>query len=180
MRIKLITTALALGLGLGTSVWADALRDAEYIVSQTVSQDAFANSFTTQVPLVAQAMDAKLASLGVEIVDKQGLGLALYKSMITKYTERMQDETVQFYLSHFTEAHLAEIAAFYRSDAGQAMIGSVPALSAFGATKGQLVGQMIGASLGPDLADLIEADGLVLTADASGTPALLDALRTDE
>lgn len=96
---------------------------------------------------------------------------------IGEFTASMQAQTGDIYLDIFSDDEIHEIANFYRTPAGQAMINATPDIMMAGAELGARAGRQAGMNAGARLADTIETEGLVLIEDPSLMQKLLESLR---
>lgn len=155
---------------------ADARKDAEYIVSQTVNETIFAGALKALMPTLASAVQNDLGKVGVAVTQPETLIRLLFQEFMTEFIMQMQSATVDFYYTEFSASELGGIAEFYRTPAGRALLKKPPALMSFGAATGQRVGGSVGKSVGGRMADRIEKDGIELTTPED-RQKLLNALR---
>jgi len=94
-----------------------------------------------------------------------------------EFVQSMRAQTASIYLENFSEQQIADIAAFYKSEAGQALVMASPALMMAGAKMGREAGQRAGENAGKRLAARIKAEGLIKVDDPGLLSKLLDALR---
>ena len=142
---------------------ADPRADAEYIVLQTVNETIFEGAFVAMGPMISDAIQQRLRSQNVEVSDPQKFTEIVLDVFVADFTTQMQEVTIQKYIEVFSEKELAELAAFYRSDAGAAYLRHTPALMAFGAEQGEKIGQQVGTKLGPSIAQHLKEAGIDVT-----------------
>ncbi len=162
---------------IGGPAFADPQADADYIVSQIVTQTLFEGAIKAQAPMITSAVQNDLRAIGIELPDPDRFMELFIAEFIGEFTTSMQAQTGEIYLDKFSADELHEIASFYRTPAGQAMIDATPDLMLAGAQLGAKAGQQAGRNAGRRLADTIEAEGLMLVEDPSLMQKLLDALR---
>lgn len=155
---------------------ADARKDAEYIVSQTVNETLFSGAMQALMPVIASAIQNDLGKLGVPVTKPETLIKILFEEFMDDFVIQMQSATVDYYYTEFSASELGDIAGFYRTPTGQALLKKTPELMAFGAETGRRVGGTVGQSVAGRLADRIEKDGIELTTPEN-RQKLLNALR---
>ncbi len=176
MRVTICAIAFALTC-IGAPSQADPKTDADYIVSQTVTRTLFEGALAAQRPLIIGAIQNDLRSKGVTLPDPDRFFDLFIDEFIDEFTQEMQAQTASVYLATFSGQQLADIADFYKTEAGQALIEVTPALMIEGARMGQIAGEKAGANAGRRLAARIESEGLVVVDDPSLLGPLLDALK---
>lgn len=157
--------------------WAGPQEDATYIVEQTVTKSMFEAALEAQRPLIIPAMENQLAKKGVVFSDITGFANIFMEEFIDEFTEFMQRDTVGLYLAQFSPEELSEIAAFYSSTAGQALLRETPKLMQNAARIGQLAGIEAGRNAGPRVAARLQEEGITVENDKSLTQRLIDALK---
>lgn len=162
---------------LSAQAHADAQEDADYIVSQTVTQEMFEAGINAQRPLIIGAIQNQLRAKGISLPDPDRFFDLLMAEFMGEFTRSMREQSASIYLNNFSEKQLRDIADFFESDAGQAFIAATPKLMMEGARMGQRAGQAAGMNAGKRLADRIEAEGLIVVDDPGLLSRLLDALR---
>lgn len=155
---------------------ADPTEDAEYIVSQTVTQEMFRGAFAAQRGVIISAIQNDLRQSGINLKKPDRFFDLFIDAFIDEFTDGMRDATVGIYLNQFTEAELADIAAFYRSESGQSLIARTPELMQETALLGQQIGMRAGANAGPRLADRLREEDILAPEDSSLRDRLLDML----
>lgn len=176
MKPLLRATLLTL-IFFGTPLHADPQGDADYIVSQTMTKRIFEGAIAAQRPVIVGAIQNDLRQRGITLPDPDRFFDLFMDEFIDEFTQSMQDQSASIYLDRFTAAELAEIAAFYKTPAGQSLVAATPDLMMAGAEMGQRAGMQAGLNAGRRLADRIESEGLLVIDDPSLTQQLLDALR---
>jgi len=158
-------------------LFAGATEDAHYIAEQTANKRIFQGAITAVGPTLVSAVENDLRKKGITISDVQTFQDLLVAAFLDEFTTNMQIASEKHYLETFSEAELAGIAEFYRSDAGQALIFHTPEMMQFGATKGREIGRIAGMHAGPRIAKQMEEQGIVITTDKSMMQRLIDALK---
>ena len=110
------------------------------------------------------------------ISDSEAIFDIFIDEWIDEFTASMQRQTGQIYFDLFSEKEIADIAGFYRTDSGQALIEQTPALMQAGAQLGQVAGQQAARSTNEAVANRLEREGITI-GDKSLTQKILDALR---
>lgn len=176
MRHFLKTTALIFALTASDAA-ADPQADADYIVSQALTKEMFQGAIAAQRPLLISAIQNDLRVKGITLPDPDRFFDLFMTEFLDEFTASMQEQSAEIYLRQFSGAELADIAEFYRTPSGQALLTSTPALMMSGAQLGTVAGRRAGLNAGKRLADKIEAEGLIELEDANLMSRLLEALR---
>ena len=171
----LTKSALAFCL-LSLPALADTQEDVDYIVSQTVTRAMFEGALSAQRPLIIGALENQFRADGIVISDSEAFFDIFIDEWIDEFTASMQRQTGQIYFDLFSEKEIADIAGFYRTDSGQALIEQTPALMQAGAQLGQIAGQQAARSTNEAVANRLEQEGITI-GDKSLTQKILDALR---
>ena len=161
----------------GTAVTANPQKDADYIVSQTMTEELFAGAIAAQRGLIISAIQNDLRQQGITLPDPDRFFDLFMEEFLAEFTQSMRDQSAEIYIDRFDDDDLAAIAAFYKTSAGQALIAATPDLMMAGAEMGQQAGQLAGINAGARLADRIEAEGLIVVEDPNMLQRLLDSLR---
>ncbi|WP_102106920.1 DUF2059 domain-containing protein [Oceaniglobus roseus] len=151
--------------------------DAAFIASQVATEEIFRGAVTANRPVIVKALENDLDQRGITLADRDRFFDLFLEEFIAGFTEKMQAETAAIYRNAFNDTQLADIAAFYRTESGQALLRQLPAVMAMGAAAGQRAGQIAGQEAGPRLAARIEAESLGIAADDVSRKRLLDMLR---
>jgi len=176
MKSVLLASTIAFSC-LSTNLFADPQADADYIISQTVTREMFEAAISAQRPIIISAIQNDLRAKGITLPDPDRFFDLLMSEFIDEFTRTMQSQTASLYFDNFSEQQLADIAAFYKTESGQALIAATPAIMMEGARMGHVAGQQAGANAGARLADRIEAEGLISIDDPGLMSRLLEALR---
>ncbi len=151
--------------------------DADYIAEQTVTRELFEAAIEAERTTIVSAIQFDLQSKGVKLPNPDRFLDLIMEEFIDGFTETMQNETANLYVSRFSEQDLADIAAFYRTQAGQALINQTPDLILEGSRIGRIAGQRAGKNLGKRLAARIKSEGLIEVDDPNLLSRLIDALK---
>jgi len=173
---RVYAAALSLTLCSGSAL-ADPQADADYIVSQTMTRDMFEGSIAAQRGLIISAIQNDLRAQGITLPDPDRFFDLFMEEFIGEFTDSMRDQSASIYLERFSAEELADIAAFYRTASGQALVAATPDLMMAGAEMGQRAGMQAGVNAAGRLADRIENEGLVEVEDEGMMDRLLNALR---
>ena len=176
MRPILCACVIALTC-LSTPARADPRSDAEYIVSQTVTRAFFEGAFAAARPTIIGSVQNDFRAKGVSLPDPDRFFDLFMAEFMDEFVQSMRAQTASIYLENFSEQQIADIAAFYKSEAGQALVMASPALMMAGAKMGREAGQRAGENAGKRLAARIKAEGLIKVDDPGLLSKLLDALR---
>lgn len=84
------------------------------------------------------------------------------EAITTAVVEETSTVTVEMYQERFTTDELNAIAVFYESPVGQKALNEMRAIAASGATKGQEIGQRLGAVAAAKAMERIKSEGLKL------------------
>ena len=172
-----LSVVAAAAICLAFAALATPEEDAAYIVEQTVTEELFQAAINAQKPLITGAILNDLTNGGIEISDVDRFIDIFVEEFLDEFTDTMRSETLQVYLDSFSAEELESIAAFYATDAGQALIAQTPMLMQEGARMGQVAGSQAGLNAADRVATRLEAEGVTLTTDPSMMDGLLDALR---
>ncbi|MCT4557585.1 MAG: DUF2059 domain-containing protein [Pelagimonas sp.] len=175
--MKQIFAAALLIISLATTPAADPQSDADYIVSQTVTRDLFNGTLVAQRPVILSAIQHDLKTRGITLTDPDRFFDLFMSEFIDEFTASMQAQTSAIYLRNFSAEELSEIAAFYKTDAGQALIATTPTLMAEGARLGQQAGMQAGLNANKRLAARIKQENLILVDDPGMMSRLMDMLK---
>lgn len=166
-----------LSSGLASPVHADAHEDARYIVGQTFTPEILEGVFAVLGPMMVSAVEAEMESNGITLSDPKRFMDILLEEFQAGYIERMHIELSRIYVEDFSPEHLAAIADFYASPAGQALTQGTPRLTRRASEVGRIAGELAAAEVGPRVAARLEAEGVEVTSDKSAMDRLLDMLR---
>jgi len=176
--MRQVTSVVAASLlSLGSPAFADSTEDARYIVEETVTKELFETAIRAQKDLIAGALIQQLGADGITLNDPEGFIDILVEEFIDEFTVSMKDSTAELYLELFDEQELSDIAQFYSTPSGQALIAATPTLVEAGVTMGQEAGQRAGVNATPRVAARLEDEGIIITEDKDLMPRLLDLLR---
>lgn len=175
MRNALASAAVTLALAVPG--WGGPAEDAQSIVEQSLTREIFEGALRAQRPVLVSAVENDLRQQGITISEPARFFDILVEEFIDEFTETMQEETVAIYLDLFTPEELRDIAAFYATPSGQALLRNTPDLMQAGATLGQKAGEAAGRNAGPRVADRLSEEGIVIDDDPGLTRRLIDALR---
>lgn len=156
---------------------ADPQADADYIVSQTATRAMFEGAISAQRSVIIGAIQNDFRSQGITLPDPERFFDLLMSEFIDEFTQVMQAQTASIYLTNFSEGQLAEIADFYKTESGQALLAATPTLMMEGARMGQAAGEQAGANAGKRLAARIEEEGLIVVEDPGMLSRILNALQ---
>lgn len=96
--------------------------NARYIMSQHRNDATIEAKFTAMNRNAADKMNKDLQPLGGELIDPMGFMEAWMRAPTDAFLATARDVGTALYLELFTAEQLAEIAKFYRSEAGQAIL----------------------------------------------------------
>ena len=144
-----------------TAVHADAQSDAEYIASVTATRANFEGALMAQRPMLVSAIQHDMSTKGIVLPEPERFFDMFVEVWIDSFTAEMQSVTAEIYLDLFSETELEALAAFYATDAGQAMLEKTPELMMRGAQAGAEVGMIAGLRAGPMMADRIRDENLI-------------------
>lgn len=176
MKQVFYATAIALTC-LTTPAQADPQADIDYIISQTVTRPLFEAALEAQRDLITGAIQNDLRVKGITLTDPDRFLDLLVGASIDEFTLEMQEQTKTTYRSTFSDKELMDIAAFYKTDSGQALINATPLLLSEGSRLGRIAGEKAGLNAGRRLGDRIENEGLIVTEDPGVLQQLLDYLK---
>lgn len=175
-RYFFFATIIALSCYASTSQ-ATPQEDADYIADQTVTRELFEAALEAERSTIVSAIQFDLQSKGVILPHPDRFLDLIMEEFIDGFTETMQNETANLYVKQFSEQELADIAAFYRTEAGQALINQTPELLLESSRNGRIAGERAGENLGKRLTARIKAEGLIEVDDPSLLSRLIDALK---
>lgn len=168
MKRTLCTLAVAL-TALAPMVKADPQADADYIVSQSLTPEMVEGTIAALRPMVIGALQNEMRAVGLSLPEPERFLELFLEEFSAEFTEAMHDQFVALYLETFSEPHLADIAAFHRSEAGQALVAATPGLMVAGAQMGERASARAAMHTGKRLAARLQAENLIEIDD----PALL-------
>lgn len=169
--------ALALALTVPTLSTADPQSDAQFIVSQEMTKAIFEGAIRAQRPIIVSAIQNDLRTQGITLPDPDRFFDIFMEEFIGEFTASMQAQAAPIYLNAYSDEELAGIAAFYKTDAGQAMLRKAPELMMAGAQLGERAGLEAGEKVADRVAERLETEGINYFEDQSMMQRLLDALR---
>ncbi|MCC0065504.1 MAG: DUF2059 domain-containing protein [Rhodovulum sp.] len=159
--MKPAAIALAATLALpGQSAAADPADDAAYIVSQALTPEMFDGMTAALGPLVASAMTNDLRNQGITVSDMDAVTAITFEILREEFSSLMSAQVTQLYLENFSPLELSDIATFYRSETGQAMLRKTPRLMQEAALMGQSVAAEAANRLGPRIAERLVREGI--------------------
>lgn len=174
--MKSLMTSAALTLALCLPAQAGPQEDIDYIVEQTVTRDLFEAALHTQRGMIISATQAQLAAKDVTISDPEQFFDIFVDEWIEAFTDSMRAQTGTLYRDLFSDQELADIAEFYATPSGQAMIRQTPQLMKDAGALGQRAGIAAMETVGPRLARRLKAEGVEIGTQ-SQMQKLLDALK---
>lgn len=170
--------AFAIALFFPTFGAADPQSDADYIVSQQLTKEMFEGALMAQRPWLISAIDNDLKQKGIVLPDPDRFFDIFVEEFIDEFTETMQAQAAPLYLEAYTPEELSGLAAFLKTDAGQAMLRKAPQLMQAGAQLGEQAGIIAGQNASGRVAQRLEDENINFYADdPSLMLRLLDALR---
>lgn len=174
MRSRLLPILTVLHL---TPAWADPQADADYIVSQALTKDIFEGAIQSQRSLILSAIQHDLIQSGVSLPDPNRFFDIFIEEFIDEFTLSMRQQSAPIYLDAFTAEELSEIAAFYRTEAGQALLRQTPQLMAAGTALGQQAGLQAGQNASGRVIARLEREDINFFDDRGMMDRFIDALR---
>ena len=170
-------SALAVILALAPSAQADPRADAAAIVQATVTADIVSGALSAMRPVLISAISNDLQRLNIQLADPERFFDVFIEEFQAEFIAVMRDEMVDIQLNNFTPQELSDIAAFYTTSSGRALIAKTPVIMQASALIGQRAGQRAGQNAAPRVAARLEAEGIPMTTDPSLGQKLLDILR---
>ncbi len=168
---------VALLMATPVKLFAGATEDARYIVTQTFTKRSVEGALRAIGPVLSSALENDLRKKGIEISDLATFQRLIADAFMSEYISKMQQQLEKYYTDNFTASELADIARFYRSDAGQAVIKKTPDMMKFGAIEGKRIGRNAAIHAAPNIKKSLKASGIVITKNKSMMQKLLDALK---
>jgi hypothetical protein len=155
---------------------ADATDDARYIVSQTVTDEVLSGAWVAMRPVLVSAISNDLNQNGIKVDDMDAYFDIFDDEFTDEFLGAMQRESVTVQLELFSPTELHDIASFYRSPSGQALIRQTPRMMEAGAKIGETAGRVAGANAGPRVAQRLKTEGVRVTTDESVLERLINML----
>ncbi len=162
MNFRTLTMIALLVAPVPNLLFAGPDEDAAFIVEQTVNKTIFTGAFEALRPTLSSAVQFELEKQGVTASDPEAYLDIYIEEMVAEFVDLMRIETIQYYKSKFSEQELADIAAFYATQSGQAMIKLTPELMQFGAEAGARTGQIAGAQAYKRVELRLQAEGITI------------------
>ncbi|KCV81925.1 hypothetical protein ATO10_08768 [Actibacterium atlanticum] len=134
--------------------------DARYIVEQTVTEQLFEAAILAQQTYISAAISHQLAQQGIEVSDMPAFMGIIVDEMLASFTAGMKAEMETFYVENFTDKELADLAKFYATPTGQALMAKQPELISHSTAAGAQVGRDVQQGLLPAVAARVNADGI--------------------
>ena len=150
--------------------------DANYIVSQTFTEEMFRGAISAQRKVLISAIQNDMRRHGIELKKPERFFDLFLEAFIDEFTEGMRAEAATLYVDLFTPEELEGIAAFLRTEAGQGLIRKTPALMQQSSMLGQRIGMMAGVRAGPRLAEQIREEDILAPDDKPLRERLIDML----
>lgn len=170
--------ALAIALTLIASpLLAGPDEDTAYIVEQTVNAHTYRAAFGPHRTSIIGPVMNSLQTSQIDLADPSAFEELVFEEFLSNFVQGMQVNTRAYYIGAFSPEHLAGIADFYRSDAGQAFLRQSQNLATFNTSKGQQIGQLAGENIKKRVANRLKDDGLIVTTDPTQMENLLHSLR---
>ncbi|MFT5614566.1 MAG: hypothetical protein ACI8Q6_001846 [Granulosicoccus sp.] len=85
----------------------------------------------------------------------------LMEEFLEEFILSIQAQSASLYLENFSEQQLSDVAAFYKSESGQAFVLATPTMMMAAAQMGRQAGQKDGANAGRRLASRIRSKRLI-------------------
>ncbi len=173
--MKSFFSAAVLSFVMTLPVLADPKSDISFIVEKTVTRALFEGALKVQRPLIISALENDFRKKNLVINDSETFFDLFVDEWIDAFTLNMQERTGAIYRDLFSDQELADIAAFYRTDSGLAMIRQSPALMQAGAEIGGLAGAEAAEGANKRLAARMRSENITIDSP-SVTQQLLDIL----
>ena len=171
------TAALTLALCLPHMAHADARQDAIFIAEATITHEIYGAAMSLMAPVMGDAMATQFRQAGIEVSDMDGFVTVITDVMAALFVKRMREEFVPVLLDLYSETELADIADFYATDSGVALIGNTSAMMQAGQSIGARLGQEIAVQAMPRIAARLESENIVITRDPDMMRRLIDLLK---
>ena len=169
--MKNFVLALALSCAAPITALADTTQDVTYIVGQTVNRTIFEAALQAQRPVLTSALQHEWAQRDIHVSDADAFFDVLIDEWIDTFTEIMQANTAEVYLDRFSAQEISDMAAFYRTKSGQALIRETPYLFQAGAKLGEQAGTQAFQQVRPRILKRLEEGGIEV-----GSQSTLDKL----
>lgn len=105
---------------------ADPKDDAEFMASASAAPEAIEEVFVSLKPSVIASLSRAYSERNIKLPATDDFFNLFLEELTDVIYEMTQDIVVDYYLNNFSESELSEIAAFFRSDAGQAYTSHTP------------------------------------------------------
>ena len=157
-------------------VVADPVKDSAFIATQTVTREALQVTFEAFTPMLGQVVEYQLSQNEIQLDDPDTFASLIREEFEAVFLQELRAQTAAVQIELFSENELAEIATFYGTDAGKALIRNTPLLMARGQQVGQQLGVVALQEAGFRLATRIAEEGLSFSSDPAVTEKLLGLL----
>lgn len=174
--MKHMIVGILLSLG-ALPLAADPKTDADYIVSQVASIEVFDSAIKAQAPIMKSAIENDLRKKGITLSDIDVFFDIFFDEFLELFVEKMQARTAQLYVDIFSPQELSDLAAFYKSESGQALIAKTPTIIQASTEIGQIAGMETGVEVNARVMERLEAEGESMGMDQSVMDKIRDALR---
>ncbi len=165
----------AITLSLAFPALADPKTDIDYIVKQTLTRNIFEGAVMAQRELLVSAIENEMRKNDLRISDPDAFFDIFIDEWIEEFTTGMQAQTGVIYRNMFSDQELADIADFYRTDSGKALIQKTPLLMQAGANLGRKVGVTTSQTVNKRLAARLRAENVIIDSP-SATEKILELL----
>ena len=105
-------------------------------------------------------MTNDLRNQGITVSDMDAVTAITFEILREEFSSLMSAQVTQLYLENFSPLELSDIATFYRSETGQAMLRKTPRLMQEAALMGQSVAAEAANRLGPRIAERLVREGI--------------------
>ena len=167
MTIRRTATSLALaaGLVLSSPAVADPRTDAEWIVSQLVTQEMIDVSVSAIQPLFRQALMGDLSkgeAAQMTPAGREKLIALFLDELRVRFLASMRGEMVRIYMEELRPNELADLKTFLATPSGKVFAGKQPALMQRGSKAGEMAGRSIGPLAAQSIGQRLKDEGTIL------------------
>ncbi len=171
--MKYILATILLGsVSLTPAARADDRADATFIVEQTVTSTIMRGALSSMRPVLISAIQNDLRTRNIAVNKPELFFDIVMDEFIDLFVEDLRQATIPVYLEAFNAEELADIAAFYATPSGAALVSRTPSLMQAGALMGQQIGQNIMPKIMPRVAQRLRDENV----DVMGDPTLMQDL----
>lgn len=155
---------------------ADLAKDLDLIVTETITEDLYKAGIQAQREMILHSLEHEFRQEDIRVTKLDTFVDLLVEEVLSELVSEMRTRTKAVYIELLSEDDIADIADFYRTPAGQALLKNMPEMTRRSAADAVAAGAIAGARAMPRLTKRIKEENIEIGSPTL-TQKLLDALQ---